>query len=108
VGGFEAGSLSEEELIGADDSLSSACGVLWCFNGNVSSQLPRFVPANPLKPGIASAGAALARIANQAVVFIVKLTWLREDRKGVESKGRTKLHAKASELESERAKLASE
>jgi hypothetical protein len=55
-----------------------------------------------------SAGAALARIANQAVVFIVKLTWLREDKKGVESKGRTKLHAKASELESERAKLASE
>jgi hypothetical protein len=94
VGGFEAGSLSEEELIGADDSLSSACGVLWCFNGNISSRLPRFVPANPLKPGIASAGAALARIANQAVVFIVKLTWLREDRKGVESKGRTNWRAK--------------
>jgi hypothetical protein len=26
-----------------------------------------------------------------------KLTWLREDRKGVESKGRTKLHAEASD-----------
>jgi hypothetical protein len=29
------------------------------------------VPANPLKPGIASAGAALARIAIQAVVFML-------------------------------------
>jgi hypothetical protein len=36
----------------------------------------------------------------------LKLTWLREDRIGVESKGRTKLHAEASELESERASLA--
>ena len=72
MGGFEAGSLSEEELMGPDGLKPSACGVLWCFKGFSDSQLPRFVPANPLKPGIASAGAALARIANQAVVFMLK------------------------------------
>ena len=71
VGGFEAGSLSEEELICADGLKPSACGVLWCFSEFNGSQLPRFVPANPLKPGIASAGAALARIAKQAVVLMV-------------------------------------
>ena len=70
-GGFEAGSLSEEELIWADGLKPSACGVLWCFREFNDSQLPRFVPANPLKPGIASAGAALARIAIQAVVFML-------------------------------------
>ena len=70
-GGFEAGSLSEEELICADGLKPSACGVLWCFREFNDSQLPRFVPANPLKPGIASAGAALARIAIQAVVFML-------------------------------------
>lgn len=75
VGGFEAGSLSEEELIGPDDCVSSACGVSKYCAGDVFFQLPRFVPANPLGPGIASAGAALARVANQAVVFMLRIDW---------------------------------
>jgi hypothetical protein len=73
VAGSEAGSLSEEELSWPDDSLSSGSGVLWCLIGLISLQSPRFVPANPLKPGTASAGAALTRIANQAVVSMLKI-----------------------------------
>ena len=73
-GGFEAGSLSEEEPGGANEKCSSARGVFWCCcAGLLIFQLPRCVPANPLKPGIASAGAALAKIANQAVVFMLKI-----------------------------------
>jgi len=46
--------------------------VFWCCcAGLLIFQLPRCVPANPLKPGIASAGAALASIAVQAVVFML-------------------------------------
>lgn len=73
VGGFEAGSLSEEELMGSNDGMSSDRGVLMYCAGVVFFQLPRFVPANPLKPGIPSAGAALARVAIQAVVFMLDL-----------------------------------
>jgi hypothetical protein len=46
---------------------------LCCCAGLLIFQLPRCVPANPLKPGIASAGAALASIAVQAVVFMLEI-----------------------------------
>jgi hypothetical protein len=48
--------------------------VFWCCcAGLLIFQLPRCVPANPLKPGIASAGAALANVANQAVVLMLRI-----------------------------------
>jgi hypothetical protein len=54
--------------------MSSARGVfLCCCAGLLIFQLPRCVPANPLKPGIASAAPALASIAVQAVVFMLEI-----------------------------------